>query len=213
MKSSFAVFGTKSFVGRVLVFALFLFIFTALFQATANAQRGARTIGRGLDQLTQEAGTIIHGGIVSTKVEPHPQLRNLMTLVVTMNVKDTYKGAAAKTFTFRQYAWDVDPQRFANQYRKGQEVVLFLMPVSEYGLTSPAGLEQGKFVVTRDAKGQAFAVNGRNNIGLFQSVAEHAQSQGIRLTPHMTSVSKQHTRGPLPLTDLEEAIRMFARTQ
>src|SRR5205814_2688503 len=135
-----------------------------LFQSKAHAQVSVRTVGRGLDELTQEAGTIVHGGIVSVKVEPHPQLRNLMTLVVTMNVADTFKGAAAKTFTFRQYVLDLDPQRAVKQYGKGQEVVLFLMPVSEYGLTSTAGLEQGKFIVSRNTKGKAVAVNGRNNI-------------------------------------------------
>jgi hypothetical protein len=199
--------------GQTTLIVCLLLALTLLFQSKAHAQFGVRTVGRGLDELTQEAGTIVHGGIVSVKVEPHPQLRNLMTLVVTMNVSDTYKGAAAKTFTFRQYVPGLDPQRAANQYGKGQEVVLFLMPVSEYGLTSPAGLEQGKFIVSRDAKGKAVAVNGRNNIGLLQSAAVRAQSQGIQLTPHMASVSKQHTVGPLQLTDLEEAIRTFARTK
>src|SRR5690242_10248106 len=104
----FAGFEIRSGSFPTLVIAGCLLAFIISLQADAHAQMGARTVGRGLEQLTQEAGTIVHGGIISTKVEPQPQLHNLMTLVVTMNVKDTYKGAPAKTLTFRQYVCGLD---------------------------------------------------------------------------------------------------------
>jgi len=42
--------------------------------------------------------------------------------------------------------------------------LLLLGPTSPYGLTNTVGLEQGRFRILRDKKGEATAVNGRNNI-------------------------------------------------
>src|SRR5260370_74634 len=108
-----------------------------------NAQRGALTTSRGLDELTQEADVIVHGHVTSARVEPHPQFKNLMTVVVSMSVQETLKGRPRKSFEFRQYIWDIRDQLDSARYAKGQDLLLMLGPVSKYGLTSPVGLEQG----------------------------------------------------------------------
>jgi hypothetical protein len=176
---------------------------------TANCfgQRGALTIPEPLDQMTQEAGVIFRGVVTSTKVEPHPQLTNLMTVVVSMNVLDVMKGSPRKSIVFRQYVWDLRDQFDAAQYRKGQELLLLLRPVSEYGLTGPAGLEQGRFRILRDASGKATVLNGRGNLGLFQSVEARAQARGVSLSPRVTAMVRRPQAGAVPLDDLVEAIR------
>jgi hypothetical protein len=173
----------------------------------------ALTLPRGLDQLTEEAKVIVHGSVISARIEPHPQLKNLMTAVVTMRVIDSYKGNPPKTLVFRQYLWDLRAQLGAAEYGKGQELLLLLGPVSEYGLTSPVGLEQGRFKISRDQKGQATAVNGRGNLGLFDSVEQRVRSRGVQLSPRTTSLVRKNRAGPLPLLDLEDAIRTFAGRQ
>jgi len=135
-----------------------------------------------------------------------------MTVVVTVSVKDTYKGQAQKSLVFRQYIWDRSAQDTSGGYGKGQELVLLLMPVSEYGLTSPAGLEQGRFRVLHD-QGKTLAVNGRGNSGLFTSVEEHARSRGVQLSARTRLAARRREPGALPLADLESAIRDFARKQ
>src|SRR4029077_9563482 len=115
---------------------------------TSSAQRGARTVPKSLDQMVQQAETIVHGSVISARVEPHPELKNLSTVVVSMSVQSMLKGKAQKTLQFRQFIWDIRDQLDAAEYRKGQELVLLLGPVSKYGLTSPVGLEQGRFRVT-----------------------------------------------------------------
>jgi len=198
---------------RARAVAAFLLAFLVLvFETSSFAQSVARTVPRSLDQLTEEADVIVHGYITSTKVEPHPQLRNLRTVVVTMSVKDTYKGTSQKSLTFRQYVWDLDPRRAASEYGKGQEMVLLLGPVSEYGLTSPVGLEQGRFRVSLDRKGQAVAVNGRGNHGLFNSVEDRARARGLHLSARTLATARRDS-GPLPLADLEDTIRTFARNR
>jgi hypothetical protein len=144
------------------------------------------------------------------RVEPHPQLSNLMTVVVSLRVQETLKGASEQTLTFRQYVWDLLDQKDAAGYRKGQEVLLLLNPVSQYGLTSPAGMEQGRFRISRDAKGNAFAVNGYGNVGLFAGVADQAGQRGIPLSAGTSALVTQPRAGPVGLSQLEAAIREFA---
>lgn len=177
--------------------------------AICPAQTTARTLPRALDQLASEADVIVHGYVVSARVESHPQLTNLMTVVVKMNVLDTYKGKPQKSLVFRQYLLDLRAQLGATEYRKGQELLLLLGPVSEFGLTSPVGLEQGRFLVSRDAKGKAVAVNGRGNLGLFNSVEKRAQANGVQLSARTTALVRHPAPGPIPLADLEDALRTF----
>ncbi len=197
----------------VIALSIGLLLVASILLLPAHAQRGARTISVSLDQMTDEAEVIVHGVVTSTKVEPHPQLQNLMTVVVTLQVKDTYKGKARKTLTFRQYVWDLDPQRQAADYGKRQELVLFLRAPSGYGLTSPVGLEQGRFRISRDRRGREIALNGRGNVGLFQSVAARAQARGVRLSARTLKAAQSPDPSGLLLSDLEDAVRTLARAQ
>ena len=169
------------------------------------------TAPQSIDQLSEEATLIVHGHVTSAKVEPHPQLSNLTTVLVTMQVDETLKGTPQKSLQFRQYIWDTRDQLDASQYAKNQELLLLLGPVSEYGLRSPVGLDQGHFLVTRDSKGQPVALNGRANLHLFEAAEQRAQTRGIKLSPRVAALARQRQSGPVPLPDLEEAIRSFSR--
>lgn len=192
-------------------FVLILIGFAAWVTApTRTYAQGAITLPRSLDQLTEESAVIVHGYVVSCKVEPHPKLKNLMTEVVALRVVETYKGQPRKNLEFRQYVWDLRARVSGGEYHKGQELLLLLRPVSEYGLTSPVGLEQGRFQVSRDGRGQMVAVNGRGNFGLFDSVEQRARRRGMQLTPRTLALARKTTAGPIALADLEDAIRTFA---
>lgn len=173
---------------------------------TASAQHSALAAQRSLDVLADRAETIVRGRVIGAKLEPHPQFKNLMTLAVTMQVESVLKGSAAKTFTFRQYVWDVR-SKYTNNYKKGQEILLLLNKTSEYGLTSPAGMEQGRFEITRGPDGKAMALNGVGNVGLFKDVQQSAAKKGITLSAKTKSLAQRPDGGPVPLADLEDAIR------
>lgn len=117
---------SKRAVAAVVSSFLLLHLGTGL----AFAQSSARTIQRPLDQLIDEADVIVHGRVLSARLEAHPQLHNLMTVFVTMSVQDTYKGKPANSLTFRQYVWNTAGSERASEYRKGQEMVLLLRPVA-----------------------------------------------------------------------------------
>jgi hypothetical protein len=183
------------------------------FALPAFSQRGAVTAPISLDQMTHRADRIVQGSVISARVEPHPQLTNLSTVVITMQVQDTLKGKPAQTLTFRQYIWDSRDVKDAARYWKGQELLLFLNPVSQYGLTSPVGLEQGRFRITRDRTGKAYAVNGRDNAGLFAGTAQRARAQHLQLSTRAASVVQQKGPGPIALDDMKQTIQDLARMQ
>jgi hypothetical protein len=189
---------------------LFLLVFIIFCSLNLPAQRGALTVERSLDQLTSQAELIVHGHVTSAKVEPHPQLKNLTTVVISMEVEETLKGTPRKSLVFRQYIWDMRDKLDGARYKKGAELLLMLGPVSKYGLTSPVGLEQGRFRVTRDSSGQRTAVNGRGNVGLFRASEARAQAEGIKLSARQIQLMRQEQPGPLALDDLKNAIRTFA---
>ncbi len=176
------------------------------------AQRGALTLPRSLDQLVDQAATIIRGHVVSARVERHPTLTNLQTIVVTLRVQQTLKGQAGQTFTFRQYIWDVRDRFDAAGYRKGQHLLLLMNPPTRYGLSSPAGLGQGRFRILRDAQGHEYALNGHANAGLFRQMAPRLEKRGLPLSPAMARMVTQHRSGPVQLDELQNFIRTLAGT-
>jgi hypothetical protein len=176
---------------------------------SSQAQEPAVSHRRDIAGLVDEAATIVHGTIISTTIEPDPNLPNLNTVLVRMNVHEALKGSPGKTFTFRQYVWDVRAMTNAAGYRKGQEMLLFLRPPSRYGLTSPAGLQQGQFMVSRDLAGRAMAVNGLGNVGLLQNVSLRARARGVVLPGVAAKMSTQRT-GAVDLDGLKQIVRAFA---
>jgi hypothetical protein len=176
--------------------------------SAAHAQRGARTVPRNLDQLTQEAELIVRGTVVSAHVEPHPQLKNLSTVVVRFQVDSTLKGSAPKTMEFRQFIWDIRDQLDRARYAKGSELLLMLGPVSQYGLRSPVGLEQGRFRIVREPSGAVTAVNGAGNVGLLNIPA--ARTSKVKLSSRAAQLVSKKPAGAVPLADLEDTIRSLA---
>src|SRR5262245_37085405 len=135
------------------------------------AQRGALTVPVNLAQLSDRANVIVLGSIASAHVEPHPDYPHLMTVRVTVKVRESWKGQPSATYTFRQFIWDIRDRMNAAGYRKGDDVLFFMNPTNKYGLTAPVGLEQGRFRVIHEQDGSIRVANGRNNAGLLRQTA------------------------------------------
>ncbi len=177
------------------------------FPVSLAAQRGALTQQRNLGELVAQSAVIVRGRIIKAQVEPHPDLTSLSTVVVTLRVAETLKGEASRTITFRQFIWDVRDRHDAAGYRKGQDILLLMNPVTRYGLTSPAGLEQGRFRISRDAAGREVASNGRGNAGLFHELPGQLKSKRLKVAPHLSALIGQHRSGPISLQDLRDLVR------
>ena len=177
------------------------------FVLPATAQRGAVTRQQTLSEMVGEASTIVEGRILDAHVEPHPQFSNLTTLVVRMQVEKTLKGSPGKIFTFRQYIWDVRDRYDNAGYHSGGEELLLMGRESQYGLSAPVGLEQGRFKIVRDAKGNKTAVNGRNNVGLFGAVSGKPKAN-LKGSP-----AAQPAVGPMREQDLVANIQSAMRSK
>jgi hypothetical protein len=185
-------------------------LLVVLVAAPLRAQRGALTRPRNLGQLVEQAAVIIRGNVIGTRVEPHPELTRLTTVVVTLRVRETLKGEAGPIFTFRQYIWDIRDHYDALGYRKGQELLLLMNRPTRYGLSSPTGLEQGRFRILRDAEGREIAVNGHGNAGLFRDLEPQLKRRRIGVPPQLAATIIQERAGPVPVGDLEDLIRHLA---
>ncbi len=181
--------------------------------AGAYGQHGALTMPRNLADLTDRAALIVEGRVVSAVAEPLPKYPNLNTVVVTIAIQDTLKGTAERIHTFRQYVWDPRDTGERLGYRKGQHVLLLLNPVNENGLTSPVGLEQGRFRIEPGPKGELMATNGAGNQGLMRDVAAHAAARGLQLNGRAAQLAAAQPAGPIRARDLKDMIRQLAGTQ
>ena len=183
-----------------------------LLSGSLQAQRGALVKPRNLDQLTTQADRIVHGYIVSAKVEPHPQYSGISTVLVTVRVAEMLKGTAPQEFTFRQFIWDIRDKRDAMGMRKGREVVLFLNKTTSAGLTSTSGLDQGRFEVERDNSGKEFIRAHAPNQVLLQGVPAALSKKGSS-TPASIRTAQSDNRQLVPLTDFKAAVRGLAGTR
>ncbi len=173
----------------------------------AKAQQSARVMQRNLAEMVDEAATIVRGRVLSARVELHPQLHGLQTLVLTLRVAEVLKGEASREFTFRQWLPGLRDQSGRLQYKTGQEVLLLLIRPSEYGLSSPAGLEQGRFFVTRDDSGELRVMNTARNFGLFRNILKSAPGLPQRLSPAAQQLLTGHRGGPIPYEQFRELVR------
>ena len=206
MSPSCMGYTTTHLAWRIILFFLLLVSYCA----TASAQRGAMAVPRNLSEMVDEAGVILRGQVVSAKVEPHPDFPALWTVSVTLRVEESLKGAPGNAYTFRQFIWDPRDREDAAGYRPGRDLVLLLVSPSARGLSSPVGLEQGRFQITSDSSGKLYATNGRNNIGLFRGIAARANAKGLSLTPHAVALATVEPQGPIAWNDLRELIQQLA---
>src|SRR3990172_7963550 len=199
---------SRSFRGLVNLLAAVGF----LLGLPAQAQRGGLAAQQTLVDLVERAGTIIHGHVVSARVEPRPDFPNLTTVVVTLRVQETLRGQAGETFTFRQYIWDLRDRYDAAGYRKAGQVLLFLTHPSQAGLSSPVGLEQGRFRVVRNADKQEWVINGAGNYGVFRRLHPALESRGIRVSAEHQALIAGEQGGPIRLADFRELVRLIAES-
>lgn len=189
-----------------------LFTLVALLLASpAWAQQSALTVPRNLGQLVERSAVIVRGNVTSVRMEKHPELGNLDTVVVTLRVRESLKGDVGDSYSFRQYLWDIRDRSMAGGYRKGQNLLLMLIAPSRYGLSSPAGFDQGRFRIQRDQAGREVAVNGRANAGLLDGIGARFAQQGKVLALGPTRLIESHRQGPIAVDELSNLVRELVR--
>ena len=192
---------------------LTLCVCSLLFSISSCAQSNAITLPRNLGELVLESETAVQGWVTSVTVEPHAQLKNLMTVVVAIRVEDTLKGSATNSYTFRQAVIDRKDLREKLGYRMGQHLLMILYKTSQFGLTSPAGMEQGRFRIESASDGKLMATNGFGNAGLFRGLDSQLKARSLQLEPEIQAMILNPGAGPASLEQLKSLIRTIAATK
>ena len=193
---------------RMCVRGVALLVCYVLLAMPAAAQRDARVLHRNLAELVGDSYTIVLGRVVSVKAEPHPQFENIQTIVVTLQVSEVWKGQAGATFTFRAFVNHPLDYKEKLGYSGDHDVLLMLTKPSNIGLSSPAGLEQGRFRVSTDAQGNRTVSNGMGNAGLLARVDKTAP----KLASQLSNVSArqalaQQSAGPISFDDFKSIVQ------
>ena len=211
---------------RVCLFSLkFCFGLTLqLFFASASFPLSAQPLVRPVDitEIVQRSAAIVHGRVQEVVWEPHPNHPEISTLKITMEVVDGVCGVSGTHLTFRTFTFSRRnggagasqrgkgmPAAFGgHRFLAGQELVLFLYPESNLGLTSPVGGGQGTFRVSRDPSGRSFVLNIFGNQGLFEETPLSPKRLRERFGHELRQLRAEP--GPLSLERFLELVRAMA---
>ena len=132
-----------------------------------NAQRSSSN----LETLVNQAGMIFAGKVIDVETGTKDRM-NLYMTAYTFEVLDPVYGVDGDTITVKQYGGEANGKHFypkgIPRFDVGEEVVVFLYPLSYIGMTSAVGRDQGKFWIRgTDSLGTRVVVNNRGNKGLF----------------------------------------------
>ena len=124
-----------------------------------------------VEELTQRADKIFVGTCI--QAERGVNAQGMPVLTITFAVAESLKGVTGETVTFQQL--DPTPQPSPNPhirshwsnaalvglptYTPGENVLLFLAKPGKFGLTSPIGLQQGKWPITVGSTGKKSITN------------------------------------------------------
>ncbi len=96
-----------------------------------------------LQQLTQRAGFIFAGTVLSVERVPAKSQNEVPSVRITFRIDQAVRGVASRQiFTLREWAglWND-----GDRYRRGEQVLLFLYQPSKLGLNSPVNGNYGRF--------------------------------------------------------------------
>jgi len=153
-----------------------------------------------LAYLAQRADVIIQGRVISVSHEPLPGYPNIPTVKVMLEVENMVRGPAGKTYTIRELYVGLKSREGKQDYGIGQRLLLFLPSPSQYGLSSPIGMGQGRFLIAGSAGDGATIVNEYGNTGLFRNVERDANAAGKRLTANQSRIAAVEN-GPVSLSE------------
>ena len=175
-----------------------------LFPCTISAQFISQPVN--LAYLSQRADVIVQGRVAKVLHESLPGYPNIRTVAVTINVENSLRGAAGKTYTFREIYLGLERDYGKQAYGVGQRLFLFLPSPSQYGLSTPIGIGQGRFHISDGSRGSATIVNEMGNAGLFRNVEQTASKAGKRLTTSQVKLTTTE-RGPVALDDFISLVK------
>ncbi len=157
----------------VSLLTLSLMIIGVLVMAVGSAF-ATKMLHRNAQELTQLADRVFVAVCVEAVEETAPIGNATMSYTrYVFDVLEPIKGSLGQTVTIKQLGRMRGPGSIVAMpvYQEGAKYLLFMLPESQIGLSSPVGLFQGSFKVFEGtAKGRMQIINGIGNRGLFKDM-------------------------------------------
>jgi hypothetical protein len=153
-----------------------------------------------LAYLAQRADIIVQGRVAKVAYRSVPGYKNVPAVEVTLEVENMMRGLQRNSFAFREIFLGLRTNEGKRGYQVGQRLLLFLTSPSPYGLSSPVGIEQGRFHISYDSRSNEFIANELGNAGLFKNVTSSAAKAQVHLSSKQLSTMKTK-QGPVLLSE------------
>jgi hypothetical protein len=159
-----------------------------------------------LTYLVKRADVIVQGQVTDVQDENLPGYPNIKTVKVTLTVEGMTRGPQGNTYTFREISPALRMKEGKKKYQAGQRFILFLPAPSQDGLSAPIGMEQGRFHIGRDAKGNDTIANEIDNAGLFKNVEQDVRKEKKSLTASQLRLASTE-RGKVALKEFSSLVQ------
>jgi hypothetical protein len=159
-----------------------------------------------LTYLARRADVIVLGQVTAAVHESLPGYPNIPTVKVTLKVENMMRGPEGDTYTFREVFVGLRTRVEKKSYTPGQPLLLFLTAPSKLGLSSPVGIEQGRFHIMGYRGENPLVVNEQSNMGLFGHVAEAARIAGRPLSESQLRIVSSE-KGPVQLNEFVSMVQ------
>jgi hypothetical protein len=174
------------------------------------------TLPVNLSYLSQRADIIVQGRVVEVRHENLPGYSNIPTVKVSLEIERMLRGPEGSTYEFREVLMGLDSREGKMGYKVGQRLLLFLPSPSRYGLSSPVGIEQGRFHIALNSDGEETVTNEIGNAGLFKNMDTTSFKTAMQLSQNRIKNANTAERGPVRLdgfTTLVKSLMTLPRIQ
>jgi len=175
------------------------FLLSLIIFPTPNLKAQFLTLPVNVSYLSQRADIIVQGRVIDVWYENLPGYANIPTVKVSLEVENMLRGPEGYTYTFREVLIGLKALEGKNTYHVGQRILVFLPSPSRYGLTSPIGIEQGRFHIARNSDGEEVVVNEIDNAGLFKNMDTTPYMSALPLSRNRMKKTETAGRGPVRL--------------
>lgn len=164
-----------------------------------------RSVSMNIERLVRDAGMIFAGRVINVETGERDKDMNLFVTHYTFLVTEKMYGVESDTIVINQYGGEADGQEFypkgVPRFYEGEDVLVFFYPPSKIGMSSPVGMDQGKFMIRYSEKEKRLVVaNKLGNENLFRGVK---RVDKIAETEWL----KMRKPGELPYSEFSETVR------
>ncbi|MEJ2246995.1 MAG: hypothetical protein P8Y80_13105 [Acidobacteriota bacterium] len=176
-----------------------VFVFSLIIFPDPNLMAQLLTLPVNVSYLSRRADIIVQGRVVDVRYENLPGYANIPTVEVSLEVENMLRGPEGHTYTFREVLIGLKAREGKNTYHVGERILVFLPSPSRYGLSSPIGIEQGRFHIARSPEGEEIVVNEIDNAGLFKNMDTASYMSAMQLSQNRMKNMQTAGRGPVRL--------------